>query len=82
MERRQQSDVVLGVGQCMDVLSQQGYVRARLLHALLRGAALHIKLQLADGPAVGLRLVQDGGEPLPFLLVRHSSSLAGKAVSF
>ena len=82
VELPHQGGILRGVGQGVDVLSQQGHVVPRLLHALLRGAALHVEVQLADGPAVGLRLVQDGGEPLPFLLIRHSSSLAGKAVSF
>ena len=72
VKRADQALIFSGMGQLVELLAQNGHVLAGLGHALLRGAALHIKLQLAQAAAVCVNLLQKLEELFQFLLVGHN----------
>ena len=63
--------VALGVREPEMPVGQNGHIRARLLHAVLRRAALHVKIQLAHGAGINAGLVEQPAQPVKFLLICH-----------
>ena len=63
--------VALGVREPEMPVGQNGHIRARLLHAVLRRAALHIELQLAHGTGIDAGFVEQFTQTVKFLLICH-----------
>ena len=58
-----QALIFLGMGHFVKLFAQNSHILAGLRHALLRSAALHVKLYLADAPGIGLNFIQQREEP-------------------
>jgi hypothetical protein len=71
MELAYQTLKPLGMGELVILPAENRNVLARLIHALLRGAALHVKVQLSDGTGIDITVLQNAVERCEFLLVCH-----------
>ena len=63
--------IALGVREPEIAVRQNGHIGPRLLHAVLRRAALHVKIQLAYSTGVDIGFVEQLAQPVKFLFVCH-----------
>ena len=63
--------IALGVREPEIAVRQNGHIGPRLLHAVLRRAALHVKFQLAYSTGVDIGFVEQLAQPVKFLLICH-----------
>ena len=63
--------IALGVREPEIAVRQNGHIGPRLLHAVLRRAALHVKFQLAHGTGIDAGFVEQFTQTVKFLLICH-----------